>query len=347
MPVDVPRHDGYAIGMNLDLAVLIATFRGMALGAFKLLPNILIGTLVLVAFYLAAKGFRRLVKTLTSRFHANAGLVFGRLAQGAIVILGLLVSASIVVPSFKGSDVIGILGIGSVAIGFAFRDILQNFLAGILLLLLEPFRIGDQIVVKDFEGTVEEIQTRATLIKTYDGRRVVIPNASLFTESVVVNTAFKTRRMQYDVGVGYGDGLDEVERILLDAVRGVPGVLAEPAPDVLVVDLAASSVNVRVRWWTEGSLQTHVLQVQSSVLKAAKQALVAAGVDLPFPTQQVLFHDQTEETDGDRARQREGWPAGKASPKPRGIAVALREIGDALRERGAPEPREASEDATA
>jgi hypothetical protein len=92
--------------------VLVATCRGMALSAFKLLANI-VGTLVLVAFYLAAKGFRRLVKTLTSRFHANARLVFGRLAQGAIVILGPLVSASIVVPSFKGSDVMGILGIRS------------------------------------------------------------------------------------------------------------------------------------------------------------------------------------------------------------------------------------------
>ena len=86
-----------------------------------------------------------------------------------------------------------VLGIGSVAIGFAFRDILQNFLAGILLLVTQPFRIGDQIVASNYEGTVEDIQTRATFIRTYDGRHVVVPNADLFTDTVVVNTAFEHR----------------------------------------------------------------------------------------------------------------------------------------------------------
>jgi uncharacterized membrane protein len=108
-----------------------------------------------------------------------------------------------------------------VAIGFAFRDILQNFLAGILLLLTEPFRIDDQIIVKEFEGTVEDIQTRATMIRTYDGRRIVIPNAELFTESVIVNTAFEKRRLEYDVGIGYGDDIERAKALILEAIAGV------------------------------------------------------------------------------------------------------------------------------
>jgi len=84
-------------------------------------------------------------------------------------------------PFFPASDLIKILGISGVAIGFAFQNILQNFLAGLLLLWAEPFRIGDEIKLDNYEGSVEEIQTRATFIKTYDGRRVVIPNADLFT----------------------------------------------------------------------------------------------------------------------------------------------------------------------
>jgi small conductance mechanosensitive channel len=100
------------------------------------------------------------------------------------------------------------LGIGGIAIGFAFRDIAQNFLAGILLLLTQRFRIGDQIIVSGFEGTVEDIQTRATFIRMYDGRRVVIPNTNLFIESVTVNTATELRRSEYDVGISYAADID-------------------------------------------------------------------------------------------------------------------------------------------
>jgi small-conductance mechanosensitive channel len=208
-----------------------------------------------------------------------------------------------------------------VAIGFAFRDILQNFLAGILLLLTEPFQLDDQIVVGDLEGTVEDIETRATTIQTYDGRRVVIPNADLFTQSVTVNTAFDVRRSEYNVGIGYGDDIGQAMILMLEAIKGIDGVSEEPAPDVLVVELGDFSVNIRARWWTD-SRRANVLAVQSKVIAAMKGALLENGIDLPFPTQQVLFHDQTEETDGDRARQREGWPAGKG-PVPKGRPIGL------------------------
>jgi small-conductance mechanosensitive channel len=250
-------------------------------------------------------------------------MVLGRLARWLVVGFGLLVALTIAVDSFEPGQLIQLLGIGSVAIGFAFHDILQNFLAGILLLLTEPFKIGDQIVVNEFEGTVENVETRATTIRTYDGRRVVIPNAELFTESVIVNTAFPVRRTEYDVGIGYGDNIGEAMRLILEAVREAEGVLEEPAPDVLVAELGEFSVNIRVRWWTD-SVRANLLRVQSEVIAAIKGKLLAQGIDLPFPTHQVLFHDQTEETDGDRARQREGWPAGEGPvPGSHGIGSAV------------------------
>ena len=147
----------------------------------------------------------------------------------------------VVLPGFDPATLISGLGIGGVAIGFAFRDILQNFLAGLLLLMTDPFRIGDQIVVKGFEGTVEDIQTRATILKTYDGRRVVIPNGDLFTESVIVNTAYDKRRSQYDVGTGYEDNIELATSLILNNISHIEGVLPDPAPDVQVVDLADSS----------------------------------------------------------------------------------------------------------
>ncbi len=237
----------------------------------------------------------------------------------------------IALPSFQPGQLVSLLGISSVAIGFAFRDILQNFLAGILLLLTEPFRIGDQIIVGGYEGTVEEIQTRATFIKTYDGRRVVIPNSELFTDSVLVNTAFETRRLEYDFGIGYGDDIAEAKRLMRETVDGIDSVLKDPPPEVLLVKLADSTVNLRLRWWIKPPRQMDMLSAQDAVLTAIKDRLTENGIDMPFPTQQILFHDQTEETDGDRRRQREGWPAGRREevPKPRSVSGLLRELAGA------------------
>jgi small-conductance mechanosensitive channel len=255
------------------------------------------------------------------------GLVLGRLSQGVVILVGLFVALSIVIPSFKVGDLVQLLGISGVAIGFAFRDILQNFLAGILILLTEPFQIDDQIVFKSFEGTVEEIQTRATTIRTYDGRRVVIPNSELFTNSVTVNTTWENRRMEYDVGIGYGDDIDRAKQLMMEAIANLEDVLKEPSPDVLVMELAESTVNIRVRWWISPPRRADALDTRDKVLTAIKNKLTANGIDLPFPTQQILFHDQTEETDGNRSRQREGWPAGnKEVPNSRSISGSLRKL---------------------
>jgi small-conductance mechanosensitive channel len=169
---------------------------------------------------------------------------------------------------------------------------------------------------------VEEIETRTTIIKTYDGRRVYVPNGEIFTNAVIVNTAYGIRRSQCDIGIGYGDDVQGAAGIIVDALRGVEGVRRDPPPEVIAVALADSSVTLRARWWT-GARQDEVLRVQHGVIAAVKERLGAAGIDLPFPTNMVLFHDQTEETDGDRSRQREGWPVGRKPPGPRTIAGAL------------------------
>ena len=312
--------------MNPELSGVWTKLEGMLRGLIVSLPNLGVAIIVLGLFYVAGKGIKFLVMRLTAkrRRHRNLGVVLGRLSQWGIGFVGLLVAFSILLPSFRAGDLIQLLGIGSVAIGFAFRDIFQNFLAGILLLLTEPFRVDDQIIVNNFEGTVEDVQTRATLIKTYDGRRVVIPNANLFTDSVIVNTAFAARRLEYDIGIGYGDDIDRAKALILEAITSIDSVLKEPPPEVLVTKLADSSVHIRARWWITPPRRANALDMQDQVLAAIKRILLANGIDIPFPTQQILFHDQTEETDGDRRRQREGWPAGQdQAPAPRGLALVL------------------------
>lgn len=322
--------------MPFDLSPAFKRLNELTDAFIRSIPAILIAFIVFVVFYAVAKAVRMLARRAAERRgHVRAaGLVIGRLSQGIIILVGALVSLSVALPTFRPGDIVELLGIGSVAIGFAFRDILQNFLAGILLLIARPFYIGDQIVVNNYEGTVEDIQTRATFIRTYDGRRVVIPNAELFTQKVIVNTAFERRRLEYDIGIGYSDDVEKAKQLILQTLGETEGVLSFPEPDVLVMELAPSAVNLRARWWITPPRHADALDARDKVLSAIKVKLKENGIDMPFPTQQILFHDQTEETDGDRKLQREGWPAGdKPVPRSRTAAAAIAGISDLLRKK--------------
>ena len=197
------------------------------------LPSLVLAVVVFLIFYFLSIVVSRIIRSATRAHRQNLGVIFSRLAGAATVLLGVLVAFSVVAPSFQAGDLIKVLGIGSVAIGFAFQNILQNFLAGLLLLWAEPFRVGDQIRLDPYEGTVEDIQTRATTIKTYDGKRVVIPNAELFTHSVVVNTAFENRRWEYDLSIKAPLDLAALKTHLIEAVSKVDGVLSDPSPEAL------------------------------------------------------------------------------------------------------------------
>ena len=313
---------------NLDAEVSEAwqTVDNLIDGFFAILPKIILAILVFLAFWLLARGVRGIVHRVTpGPVDSNIGIVLGRLAYTGTIVLGVLVGITVVSPGMGVGEIVGLLGIGGVAIGFAFQDIFQNLLAGVLILLREPFRPGDEITSGEYTGTVEAIETRATFIRTYDGRRVIIPNSDIYTDPVTVITAYDMVRSQYDVGIGYGDDIAKAKRIALETMKGVKGVLSDPAPDVLTWDLAGSSVNLRIRWWSK-PVRGEVVHLRDTVLQAVKENLSAAGIDLPFPTQQILFHDQTEATDGDRTKQREGWPAGDDPPEPGNIPRALGEM---------------------
>lgn len=146
-----------------------------------------------------------------------------QVSQVGAWVAGILAASVVAFPDLRLGDLIGLLGLGSVAIGFAFQDIFKNFLAGVLLLLNEPFQLDDQIVVGDFEGTVEEISIRSTQIRTYQGERVVIP-----TSPITVLTDRPFRRTDLEIGLDYNTPLPKALEVLLEAMQGVEGVLAEP-----------------------------------------------------------------------------------------------------------------------
>ncbi len=325
--------------METDASITLERIEGFITGFWWILPNLGIALLAFLIFLGIGSGVRAAVsRFFNHRGRPDLASLLAGFARWSIIMLGLLVVATIVFPSVKPADILATLGVGSIAIGFAFKDILQNWLAGLLLLLRQPFRQGDQIVVGKHEGTVERIEARATLIRTYDGKRVIIPNSSVYTESVTVHTAFERRRSEYDVGIGYGDDVRKACEVIRHALTGLPGVAADPAPEAIPWELAGSTVNLRVRWWTEPH-QADVVHARGRVIEAIKQALTEAGVDLPFPTNVVLLHDQTEEADGDRTRQREGWPAGDNPPAPRHLnEITVDRDGEQGRAEEAPRP---------
>ena len=286
-------------------------------GFIKLLPNIIVALVLFALFFILAMVVRSLIhRTFRSRGRGNLGEVLGGFIKWVLVVLGGLIAATIVVPSLNPADLIAGLGVSSVAIGFAFKDILQNWLAGLLILLRQPFQIGDQIEAGGFEGTVKHIETRATIIKTYDGQKAVVPNSEIYTSAVLVKTGEAQRRSQYDIGIGYADDIDEACDIIKNAIAEVGGVETDPAPEAYIWDLAASWVTIRARWWTD-SKRGDIVANRSHILRAVKYALDDAGIDMPYNTNVHLFHDQTEETDGDRDAQREGWPAPTQGEKPK------------------------------
>lgn len=243
--------------------------------AVRLLPNLAIGVLVFLLCLLLSAWTRRLVQRSSAKkhHHQNLVLVFGRMTQWAVNLLGLLLALTITFPSFTPAKLISALGVTGIAIGFAFKDIFENFLAGILILLTEPFRIGDEVIFGGFEGTIEEILTRATKMRTYDGRLVVIPNSQLYKGSFIVNTAYPQRRLECEIMVGTGDDLAGTKRLVLETLGSIPGVERQPAPDVLVVDYAAAGVKLRVRWWITPPRRTDALDTQDRVLEQLKQVL--------------------------------------------------------------------------
>ena len=280
--------------MNLDLDQIGTQLQSNMMAFVAQLPAVLLALLVFVLFmWLSGRlssWIRRFVDT--RRQSKNAATVTALVVRWGVIALGALVGLSIALPSFKASDLIQILGISSVAVGFAFRDIFQNFLAGLIILLTNAFEIGDQIIVEneDLEGTVTDIQTRATTIATYDEREIVIPNAMLFTNAVTINTSTEKLRSEQVVGISYGSDIDTARSVILAAIREIDGVLTDPAADVLVDDLADSSINLKARWWTDAR-RSNVTRTKSTVVRAIKYTLDEHDIEIPFPIRTLYMKE--------------------------------------------------------
>jgi small-conductance mechanosensitive channel len=173
------------------------------------------------------------------------------------------------------------LGLTGLVLGFALKDILSNFVSGLLILALRPFKIGDQIVVGETEGAVERIELRATQIRTYDGRVALVPNAEVFTSRIVNNTADPIRRGTVAIRAGYDVDLNVALPVLRDAAASAPGVIERPV-SIRVEDLGADDIKLDVSFWSD-SRRSDFKDTSSAVRTRLLDAMSAAGIAFPQP----------------------------------------------------------------
>lgn len=262
------------------LQVALRRFEEIGRSIVASLPAVFIGLIVFTLFWIVAGVVKNVVQSTIRRTGQteHAALVFGRLARWVVLLLGILVAMTIIFPSLDASTLLGTLGIGGVAIGFAFRDIFTNLLSGMILLITRPFKIGDVIVAGNAEGTVEDIQMRATIIRTADNRRVLVPNAELFTGRVTVNTAYPSARGQFSFLVPHDEDVEKVLDIINDVVPKLENVMDTPAANAIATELNGDGVVVNVRYWVTPPTQR--VNVTHEAILAVNRALRDADIDL-------------------------------------------------------------------
>ena len=219
--------------------------------------------------------------------HALAALI-GRLVGYVMVVVALVYSLESLGVAI--GPLLGALGIVGIALAFAFRDILENFIAGIMLQLQRPFRYGDEIALNDYEGTVRDVGTRLVTVTTPDGETVKIPASTVIKSDINNYTEHGLRRTTLRVGVAYGTDLVIARDVLMSATSDVDGVVSSPGPEVLLDGFGESSIDFVIRFWHPPTIADH-WHTKSAVAFAVDAALRDADITIPFPQRTLWFPD--------------------------------------------------------
>ena len=259
-----------------------------------LLPALIVVAVVLTLTALIAWGVRRAIdRAFRNRKRVRNSLrtLFVNLAGILVWFAGLMISAIILFPNLTPSSLVAGLGLGTVAIGFAFKDIFENFLAGIIILFREKMRMNDYIECEGLEGQIEEILIRETHIRRTDGQLVIVPNAMLFKNPLRIITDQDERRTTIIVGVAYGEDVDQARSVIRDAVDGCDSVIRPRRPiQIFAREFNSSSIDFEVTWWT-GSKPVDERKSRDEVVAAVKRALDDAGIEIPFPYRTLTFKE--------------------------------------------------------
>lgn len=257
------------------------------------IPKLVAAALVMFLFWVLWRVTRPPIRAgLTRAAFAEAliHLIVDNLYKSALFLLGLVMAAS-QLGIHVGAALAGI-GVVGVAVGFAAQETLANMIAGFLIFWDRPFKIGDYITAHELYGEVAAITMRTTRIRTMENTYVVIPNSSIIGQMLVNHSMYGETRVNVPVGIAYKEQIGAAREVLLAAVRGLEGVMAEPAPSVVVAKLDNSSVNLQVRVWIDDASDER--PVFHRVMEASKLALDKAGIEIPFPHLQLFVDDVRE-----------------------------------------------------
>lgn len=243
--------------------------------------------IVLVASFVLARFVKSAVENKMTQEgfeeeHKEIQIVAGRTANAVVLLVGITVALKI-----AGLDLTPIIAAGAFGIGFALQDLIMNFLAGVMILSARHYSIGDIIKINGTMGKIIEIQTRATVLKAFDGTKIVVPNAELFKNQVTSLTSNPFRRIQLINGVGYGSDLRKTYQVVMEAVKNTPGVLAMPRPSMFFYEWGDSSINFKVNSWvdTKGGW----VKIRNQLIMNIGDALDRAGIEIPYPIQTIYM----------------------------------------------------------
>lgn len=285
----------WVVNLTADIQkTVLESITSMITGIFGRLPFLLAGFIVLVLFWLFSKIARYLfmVATRRTKMDTRLRILISRMLVVVVVSLGILTALTVVIPSFNFGSLIAGLGFSSFVIGFATKDILNNFLSGILILWQQPFHIGDYIFVGSNQGKVEYIGVRATSLRKDDGELILIPNGDMYSSALTIRRAGSKRRMNLKYSIGYDEDIDHAKEITYQSLIETDGVVTDPKPRVLVSELSSEGVNVTVNFWINTN-EAKPLEVFDRAAIGIVQVLEKAGVEL-FPPGSMIVQRPKE-----------------------------------------------------
>ncbi len=257
----------------------------------RLLPNIALATLVLVLGFLIAKWLKKIACKIFTRFIHNDTLnnLFSSLVYIFVLGVTIFVALSILNLDKAVTSILAGAGIIGLALAFAFQDIASNFMSGIFLSIRRPLHTGDIVQIKEYMGKITQINLRDTVLRTFQGQMVIIPNKEVLQNPIENYSLLGKRRMDLTVGVSYGDDLQKVKSVTLKALEGIEGLTKDDEITFFYKEFGDSSINFDVRLWVHTPEQPEYLQVRSEAVMRIKQAYDENNITIPFPIRTLDF----------------------------------------------------------
>lgn len=261
------------------------------------LPKIVLALFVFsLTVFLAGRVSRFFGYRLSRKAHDQLFTSFIiQVSKYALIIIGLMISLQILDLSGLAGGLLAGAGVSALIIGFAFKDIGENFLSGIILAFDRPFNMDDTIVIDSFMGNVKALNFRTTHIKTFDEKDVYIPNSIMVKQPLTNLTRDGKLRIDFLIGIAYEDDVREAIKVILDTVKQCKSTLQEPAPFSVVEDFSPSTVNLRIYFWTDtDDYRRGVLLTKSDIMGDVKRDLLSRGFTLPAEIQELKVYDKKD-----------------------------------------------------